>query len=373
MAQKRIVVAGGGLAGLITALHLAREGIFCTVVEKKKYPFHRVCGEYISQEVVPYLKRLDIYPDSLRPVRINRFQLSSVRGEVAEIVLNPGGFGVSRYALDHYWYECALQAGVHFLLDTEINEIREQNKVFSVDTSSGVIEADIVIAAHGKRSRIDKYLKRDFFNRSSPYVGVKYHARLDAHPEDLISLHNFTGGYCGVSRVEGGQINICYLTHRDNVRTHGNLRHMEEAVLFRNPLIRELFRNAQFLFENPETINEISFETKGPVENHIFFCGDAAGMITPLCGNGMAMAIHSAKLLAERVARFCNDDRFTREMLERDYAKAWRSQFGTRLWSGRVIQNLFGGDTSSNLAVAMARHVKPVARFLVGLTHGKPF
>lgn len=373
MPDKRIVIAGGGLAGLVTALHLAREGIRSTVVEKHRYPFHRVCGEYISQEVVPYLSKLGAYPEGHHPVRINRLQLSSIRGQVADIPLNLGGFGISRYALDNFIFERAQTAGVEFLLETEVNNIKRVGEGFTVDTSGGALEADVVIASHGKRSRIDKTMQRNFISRSSPYVGVKYHARLDDHPADLICLHNFSDGYCGVSRVEDNRINVCYLTHRDNMRAHGSVQAMEEAVLFRNPLLRDLFHRAQFLFQRPETINEISFETKGPVENHILFCGDAAGMITPLCGNGMAMAIHSAKLVSERVVRFCKEGSYQRDQLEHDYQRAWNRQFAARLWSGRVIQKLFGSDTASNFAVALARHVKPVARLLVGLTHGKPF
>lgn len=87
---------------------------------------------------------------------------------------------------------------------------------------------------------------------------------------------------------------------------------MEEAVLFRNPFIRSIFEKSEFLFDRPETINEISFQTKQPVENHILMIGDAAGMIAPLCGNGMAMAIHSAKIVSERLLQYCHDKHYTR-------------------------------------------------------------
>ncbi len=373
MAQRRILIAGGGLAGLITALHLAREGISSTVIEKQCYPFHRVCGEYVSNEVVPYLNRLEAYPDLLRPAQIKRFQLSSTRGDLAELMLDTGGFGISRYCLDQFLYQLAIRRGIQFMLETELTNIHFKGDSFLVDSSAGSHEADLVIAAHGKRSRIDKQLERSFVSRSSPYVGVKYHITLPDFPDDLIALHNFSNGYCGISRVENEIINLCYLTHRDNVRAYGNIRAMEEAVLFRNPFIRDIFNRARFLFEKPETINEISFETKGPVEHHILFCGDAAGMVTPLCGNGMAMAIHAAKLLGERVVRWCREPGYSRAILEKDYAQTWQRRFSKRLWVGRSIQRLFGSDRASRSAVRLARHIKPVANLLVSLTHGKPF
>jgi 2-polyprenyl-6-methoxyphenol hydroxylase-like FAD-dependent oxidoreductase len=201
---------------------------------------------------------------------------------------------------------------------------------------------------------------------------VKYHIRTD-HPPDLIALHNFKDGYCGLSNIEGGKTNLCYLSHRHHLKHYGNLQAMEEAVLFKNPFLKSIFRNSEFLFEKPETINEISFETKSPVEQHILMTGDAAGMITPLCGNGMAMAIHSSKILSEQVIRFCNDPRYTREQLERDYTRSWKAIFEERLWAGRQIQRLFGSEWASNGVVNIARYGKPLALWLVKKTHGKPF
>src|SRR5690606_13146093 len=154
-----------------------------------------------------------------------------------------------------------------------------------------------------------------------PYVGVKYHARTN-QPAQLISLHNFEGGYCGVCNVEGGITNICYLTHRDSLKDHRDIDTMEKAVLSRNPRLRELFVSAEFIHAQPEVINEISFETKRPVENHILMAGDAAGMIAPVCGNGMAIAIHSGQLLAGLVGDFC-ENRLDRSTMEAVYSRAW--------------------------------------------------
>ncbi|MGC4033935.1 MAG: NAD(P)/FAD-dependent oxidoreductase [Tepidisphaeraceae bacterium] len=373
MTNSKIIVAGGGLAGLITSIHLTRSGVPCLVIEKKSYPFHRVCGEYISNEVVPYLNGLGAYPEELKPSRIKKFRLTSVNGTVAEMPLDLGGFGISRFSFDHYLYNVAKKLGVEFLLDTEVEKITFAKDSFTVSTSAGNYESPLVIGSFGKRSKLDVWLKRSFIRRRSPYVGVKYHIRLKDFPSDLIALHNFQDGYCGISHVENNIINLCYLTHRDNLKKHGSIPAMEKAALFQNPHLKHIFSNAEFLFEKPETINEISFETKSPVDQHILMAGDAAGMISPLCGNGMAMAIHAAKILGEHVNKFYHDKNYSRAQLERDYAKAWRRQFATRLWTGRQIQRLFGGVTASNIAVNLANKVSPIAQFLMKHTHGNPF
>ncbi len=370
--MKSVIIVGGGISGLITAIQLARAGTPPTLIEKKVYPFHRVCGEYISGETVPFLKKLGLYPEPFSPPVISRFQLTSVNGKSAYLQLDSGGFGISRYAFDHFLYERAKAAGVHFLLNTQVDQILRRDDRFLVQTKDQKLETDLVVSSFGKRSTLDASLNRSFIKKRSPYIGVKYHIRTD-HPNDLIALHNFKDGYCGMSNIEAGKTNLCYLSHRRHLKQYGNLKAMEQAVLFKNPFLKSIFRNSDFLFEKPETINEISFETKGPVDQHILMTGDAAGMIAPLCGNGMAMAIHSSKVLSEYVIRFCNDPRYTRDDLERDYARSWKGIFEKRLLAGRQIQRLFGGEHTSNWMVGMARYAKPVANWLVKKTHGKPF
>ena len=369
--MKRTIIAGGGLAGLVAANILARAGIACIVVEKREYPFHRVCGEYISNETVPFLKSLDLFPDALSPSTIKRFQLTSVNGKSAELALKLGGFGISRYSFDEFLYQKAKSNGVEFLLNTEVESIRFADNNFEIKTNQRHLNADVAIGAFGKRSKLDMALNRNFIRQRSPYVGVKYHIRTK-HPPDLIALHNFKEGYCGISNIEKEKSCLCYLTHRDNLKKFGSIKLMEENVLFNNPFIKSIFSDSDFLFDKPETINEISFSSKRPIEDHILMCGDAAGMIAPLCGNGMAMAIHSAKIASELAIDFCRA-KISRQELEKGYWLQWESNFAKRLWAGRQIQKLFGSVRASDFAVTLALHSKPMARFLISKTHGAPF
>jgi flavin-dependent dehydrogenase len=342
------------------------------VIEKKSYPFHRVCGEYISNEAVPFLKSLDLFPQEYEPSLINRFQLSSVSGRNCILPLDLGGFGISRYTFDYYLYQKAKSLGVEFLLNTEVENLHFVDEKFSVITKSKTITADVVIGAFGKRSKLDIQLTRSFIQKRSPYVGIKYHLKTD-HPSDLIALHNFEGGYCGMSNIEDQKTNLCYLTHRDNVKKFGSVEEMEKEVLFKNPHLKKIFTESEFLFTKPEVINEISFETKVPVENHILMAGDAAGMITPLCGNGMAMAMHASKIASELIIQFCKGDGFSRPELERKYTQQWKHAFSQRLWNGRQVQRLFGSELASNMAVNLAIYSRPIANTIIRNTHGEAF
>lgn len=366
-----VAIVGGGLSGLVAAIHLALSGQRVTLFEKKTYPFHRVCGEYISNEVLPYLERLGIDPFLWGAQQISEFELTSVNGNRAQMALDLGGFGISRFCFDEHLARYAQSLGVVVLEHAEVEQIRFHQGVFELRTAQQSVEAQVVLSAYGKRSKLDYTLKRSFITRRSPYVGVKHHIRYP-QPASRISLHNFSGGYCGISAVENGVQNLCYLVHRDAVRTHGNIHQLEKVVLSENPYLAKIFDTAEFLFTKPEVINEITFEQKEPVHQHLLMIGDAAGMITPLCGNGMAIGIHGAKLACESVLAWDGKEH-SRPAMEARYRQQWTQAFALRLWTGRQIQRLFGGKAASNFAVALANQIRPAARFLMTKTHGQPF
>src|SRR6476661_5583813 len=101
MDNKKVILIGGGVAGLTAAIHLSRAGIAVLVIEKNDYPKHKVCGEYLSKEVDSYLNFLGIDIVSLHPKKINKTTLSTVTGKQIAGELPLGGIGVSRFALDN--------------------------------------------------------------------------------------------------------------------------------------------------------------------------------------------------------------------------------------------------------------------------------
>lgn len=364
-----VIIIGGGLAGLINSILLNRKNLNVLLIEKRQYPFHRVCGEYISNEVRPFLERNGLMPADIEPSSISKFQLSSLSGKTKTLDLDLGGFGISRYSLDHHLVELAKSEGVIVLHD-QVDDVTSNNETHTIQTKKGqVFSSSILIGAFGKRSTIDKRLKRSFIEKSSPYVGVKYHIRYD-YPKDMVALHNFPNGYCGINAIEDDKYNLCYLMHRDNFRKYKDIGLMEKNFLGQNPELAKIFDNAEFIFEKPEVINEITFETKTQQEKGVFMCGDAAGMITPLCGNGMAIAIHSAKILSEHIGNYFANGR-DKARLETGYKKAWNQQFKTRLAVGRTVQKLFGKGFQSSFSLALLE-VKPLANFIIRNTHGKP-
>jgi flavin-dependent dehydrogenase len=369
-----ICIVGGGLAGLTNAILLSRAGFSVTLVERKAYPFHKVCGEYVSNEVLPFFRKLGVEPEELGASSISKLMLSSVSGRTLSCPLNLGGFGLSRFKLDYSLYKKALEEGVHFIESAKVNDVWYGGKVFEINIGGSELEADIVIGSFGKRSNLDQRLMRGFFYKRSPYMGVKYFVRGDFLP-DTIHLDNFDGGYCGFNKIEEDLFCLCYLTENRHLRTYGSIPAMEQEVLMKNPALKRLFEKAEFVWERPESINEVAFERKSLVDRHILMCGDTAGMIAPLCGNGMAMAIRSAKILSGHIINLCKEgiDETIRVQLEQEYTRSWHREFAFRLKVGRGIQRLFGKPMLSELVLSTMRSVPSAVPALVSMTHGKPF
>lgn len=366
-----IVIIGGGLAGLVSAIHLSGAGLNVTLVEKNEFPKHKVCGEYISNEVLPYLQHLGADPFSKGAKKINRFLLSTTRGKMIETKLPLGGFGISRYTLDHFLLQKALRNGCTVLQQT-VSDVVFKNDQFHVSTKEdNHLQAKFVIGAFGKRSNMDMVLNRRFIHNRSPFIAVKTHMRGN-FPDDMVALHNFDGGYCGLSQVENGNINVCFISNYKSFQQYRNIETFKQQVMFRNHRLRSVLENAEPVFSEPLSISQISFSNKSTIENHMFMCGDAAGMIHPLCGNGMAMAIHSAKIISELLTGHFGQKIKSRQQLEENYTRQWNEAFKNRINTGRILQAFFGKDNLARMLMYGLTHIPGVLPTIIRQTHGKP-
>jgi flavin-dependent dehydrogenase len=126
------------------------------------------------------------------------------------------------------------------------------------------------------------------------------------------------------------------------------------------------------LFKEPVTISQITFENKLPVEKNVLMLGDAAGMIAPLCGNGMSMALHASSIAFPIVEGFFKGA-ITRDQMEHSYSRQWKKLFERRLSLGRMLQPLMVKSALSNPTLAILKNLPPVLNFIIKSTHGKPF
>lgn len=369
-------IVGGGLGGLTLAINLQKSGVCVVLLEKEIYPFHKVCGEYISMESWDYLESLGLPLSSMKLPRINELLVTAPNGAGLSAGLGLGGFGISRFTLDAELYVLAKQAGVLVVESCKVEDIRFDDDVFEIHSSHGQYRAKVCCGCFGKRSNIDVKMKRSFIAgdraRLNNYIAVKYHVLYDGTPEH-IALHNFPDGYCGFSQVEASKYCLCYLTTAANLKQSDNsISKMEETILCSNPALKKLFGSVRMLYDTPLVISQISFEKKAPVEDHILMVGDSAGLITPLCGNGMSMAMHAGKIAAQYIKDFL-EKRRTRAEMEINYSTSWNRTFDSRLKVGRFIQGLFGKKMLTNLFIRTMKASPKLTQMLIRRTHGQRY
>src|SRR5690606_30900188 len=139
-----------------------------------------------------------------------------------------------------------------------VEKIEFHNTHFSVSTKrKDVLKADFVIGSFGKRSNLDSFLKRDFMKQNSSLLAVKAHFEYD-FPEDTVALHNFNGGYCGLSKTETNVVNACYLATLKSFKNYKDINDFQRNVLSENPHLANFFTNAKPLFKKPLTISQSS-------------------------------------------------------------------------------------------------------------------
>lgn len=329
---------GGGLAGLSLAIILAREGLEVLVIEKDQYPRHKVCGEYISNESLDFLSRLDFPFKDWDLPNIDRFELSFPDGNNHSCKLEPGGFGISRYALDHQLAKIALDNGVQLVAGEKVvrwESMPEEHSIILKD-GKGYRSKVLVIAAGRNAGGISHKGRQKA--RGNSWFGVKYHVDMD-FPKDLIQINVFKGGYAGLSKVENGRLCFCYLANSKGLKEFGgSIPEYEKSILTENPFLAKYLHSMEIL-SGPFTTGNFVFDYFATSSKSALVLGDSAAFIPPLTGNGMSLAFRSAAVVGELLTDYFKGRKNWQEV-EQSYEKYGRQYLRRRIDSGVFLQNL---------------------------------
>ncbi|HTA83588.1 MAG TPA: NAD(P)/FAD-dependent oxidoreductase [Bacteroidia bacterium] len=366
-----VVIIGGGIAGLPLSIDLKKRGYHVAAVEKGNYPRHKVCGEYISMESYNYLLGICPALTELKLPIISNFKLTSGNNKEFTTKLDLGGFGISRYLLEDLLFKEAEKLGVVFMLNTKAHEISYEGEEYVVKTNKGDITARLLCNATGRKSNLKTPNKTEA-NKGPNYVGVKYHVKLPRNT-DLIEIHNFPGGYCGISNVEDDKACLCYIVNSKYLnKVNNSIPQLEKAYLFKNKSLKKIFTTAEFVFTEPVTVSGINFLIKEPVTDDSFYLGDAAGSMAPIIGNGMSMGLRSASALANTIDQYLSS-KITKPALVANYKDFWRKEFSARIKLSRYLQKLSEYSFLTKRTIDIFNVFPALAKGVIKQTHGKPF
>jgi flavin-dependent dehydrogenase len=361
-----LIIIGAGLSGLGTALACKTKDNSILILEKGNMPRHKVCGEYLSAEVLPLLEHWGI-DVSHRP-RVKRALLSAPNGSYTEVDLTLGGIGISRYDLDEKIHQAGKEMGVEVHPREPVRHVEQKGGLFMVETNKEQYTAKWVISCHGKTNPTHLQIQKE--SEEPKYMGVKQYYRLD-FPDDLVALHSFRGGYGGAVLVENGWVDMAFMIQQDVFLEYKNIEKVMESVLYSNPWMKKLITEGEAMWEQPMAVSNFTLGKKMKTSQQVLMAGDALAMIPPASGNGMAMALLSGAMLGRNLKEGMEKGSAFEEV-QSSYSKQWAAYFSRRLWWGKHIQRLMERPRRANAAMWLMKYSDWMLRRTIRLTHGSP-
>ncbi|MUG69755.1 NAD(P)/FAD-dependent oxidoreductase [Paenibacillus validus] len=368
-----VAVVGAGIAGSSLAKALADRGWDTVLIDRQRFPRHKVCGEFLSPESRQMLNAFGLrsHVEALDPSLINRTRLIFNQGDAIDIPLPGTSLGVSRHSLDPALHHAALGAGVQVQTAAAVKSVYPHDRGYSLETiqaeGSITYQARAVIAAWGANRRAGLPGYRSAGSTRHSYIGVKSHYR-GIDMEQVVELYFFPGGYLGISPIEGGLVNVAALLKRQASRSADpTIVGMIDAAARANPKLYLKLKQAVPVPGTQAAVAPVNLNRKPVAWDLIPHVGDAAVMLPPLCGDGMSMALRSARLCTPLADRYLRGE-ISLSRWEREYTQSIHREFKRPLRWGRRLQWLFDAPVLPRLLPGLAQLLPELASGLVRAT-----
>jgi len=360
-----LIVIGGGPAGAAAAITAARSGARVLLLERGRFPRHKVCGEFVSAESLDLLAGLldlrhaTVLRDAVRIASARVF----LDGRTLKTRVDPPAASIARWDLDWALWESAGQSGVETRQQTTVQSI-SGNGPFRITTSAGDLEGCALINASGRWSN----LKAAAEDQSLPvkWLGLKAHFE-ETDPAASVDLYFFEGGYCGVQPVNirtstsaSTRVNACAMVRADAASTLSK-------VFALHPALQERSRQWQPVSE-PVTTSPLLFRKPQPERDGILMAGDAAGFVDPFVGDGISLALRGGTSAAECLMPF-----FAGKIPMQEAARHYRETYDQRLApvfraSAKIRQMLLLPRAMRKPILLFLEKTPAVTRYLVSKT-----
>ena len=391
---KKILIAGAGPSGASLAIRLAQKDFEVTLIEREKFPRHKLCGEFISPESLSHFEELNVSNEmfSIGGDRISETVFYSPGGK--NVSVSSDWFGgdalsISRAAMDFVLLEKAKSLGVKVLEETQVvGLLNENQQVFGIkarfeNRETSEIFADLIIDATGRANVLGKLIGKTKIlsekwktesgkleNQKQKFVGFKTHLENVNLKKGVCEIYFFRGGYGGLSFVENDLANHCFLMKAETVRNlKGDTNRIVEEIIFENVRARETLKNAKPVFDwLAVSVDNFGAKSLNPAEN-LLSVGDAAAFIDPFTGSGMLMAFESAKILARSI--FENQNSFAE--IARNYSVSHHENFRRRLMVCGIMRRAAFAPRLANLTISFLNLNRKMTGFLARATRPQKF
>jgi len=313
-----VAIAGGGPAGLAVAIEAAARGLSAVVLERRRWPSDKACGEGLMPAGVHALARLgvEIGGDGCTPFVGIRY-LQEDGTVAAARFAGAGGLGVRRTALSDALAARARGLGAVLRENCAVEGFHQQAQSVSVRTSAGSIDARILVAADGLASPLRRLAGLEGGRGPTRRFGVRRHYAL-APWSDHVDVHWADGAEAYVTPAGPRCVGVAFLW--DQARLG---RQSFDALLDRFPLLRERLEGAEVASED-RGAGPLERSAQGCVAGRVVLAGDAAGYVDALSGEGLSLAFGHAAALGAHLEDACDRGAPALASYERSVAQAFR-------------------------------------------------
>jgi len=369
-----VLIIGGGPAGAVSAIKLRRRGRSVLLVEQRRFPRDKVCGECLSSLGISVLERLGV-ANSVRdrhPRELRRAVLYAPDGRSCGLHLPQTMWGISREALDATLLRAAADAGAQIFQPARCEGIHGGTQPYAMirdlsDNSVQRLEARWIVVADGKAMTPTR-------PRTSGDLGVKARFENLQAPADAIELFGLRGHYGGLAPIEEGW-NAAFSVPAARVAQYGaDLDALMKAVIAENIILARRLsgatRTSAWLVSPLPRFGVGESWPKGVVP-----IGNAAAALEPIGGEGMGLAMRSAEIAAAAVDDALRSGMPIGSDLRRSFHRLWarRRLFCRALAMAMshppaarltVLLGSAGAGLPELALAAMGKLPRPMARFM---------
>jgi geranylgeranyl reductase family protein len=333
-----VLIAGGGPAGAIAALLLARAGVRVAVIDRARFPRDKLCGDSLNPGALRLLQRLGVGSAADAGLPIDGMVVTGEGGVRVDARYGDGVIGraLTRRVLDAALLEAAAAAGAEIheaaTVRGPVVETREdERRVVGLELAEASgrarqVRARLVIAADGRHSRIARALGLAAYPARPRRWAVGAYFEHVGELTGCGEMHVRSGHYIGVAPVPDGRVNVCLVTGNGP-----SLRHPADLLrerLSADAQLAHRFAGARMI-ATPVVMGPLAVECRAPGAPGLLLAGDAAGFIDPMTGDGLRLAMRGAELAAAEALRDLEQGTFTahvrlRAERRRAFAHKWR-------------------------------------------------
>ncbi len=382
-----VIIAGGGPAGSSAGIRLAQSGARVLLVEQKKFPRPKLCGEFISPECYAHFERLGVAKRMLagNPTALSEtvfYSKSGVNVSVPSDWFSAGGvaLGLSRAEMDERLLRRAVEVGVAVHEDASVVDlVIGDGRVNGVNLKHNGIEeairAPITIDATGRTRALTRILERTRnikpHLQQRPLVAFKAHLGNTRVASGACEIYFYRGGYGGLSTIEDGLSNLCFIVNARDVRAHdSDATRLLREVVCENRRAADTLRHAELVSDWLAVSLESFGRHKPAPARGLLAIGDAASFIDPFTGSGMLMALESGELAAGAIAPHLAHlpDGSTLQAVGESYNQLYRIRFNARLRLCSMIRRAAFVPGFADLAIRFFGTSKSMRRRVASAT-----